>query len=304
MDSPVEQSVYEERFIDVQGLRTRYLEAGSGEPMLLIHGGNFGRYCLADDWGPVIEPLAETFRVLAIDKIGCGFTDNPRTDADYVIGSVVQHGIDFLAALGIDRAHLMGHSRGGYAATRIALERPELARSLVIVDSSTLMTPPNPQYDAWDKEAAALPDMHDQVRYLVTVNSFSGDHVDDAFVDVMARAASLPKSAEAVQKWTGGLGRQFGADLVRRQQEAQAMIRSGGLRCPTLVTWGFNDPSATMERCGVPCMELVLSSVPSAEMHIFNEAGHYCYREQPAAFTDVVTGYLRRHRTGWRDAIE
>ena len=151
--------------------------------MLLIHGGNFGRYCLADDWGPVIGPLAETYRVLAIDKIGCGFTDNPPTDADYVIGSVVQHGIDFLAALGIERAHLMGHSRGGYATTRIALERPDLALSLVIVDSSTLMTPPNPQYDAWDREAAALPDMRDQVRYLVTVNSFGGDHVDDDFVD-------------------------------------------------------------------------------------------------------------------------
>ena len=65
--------------------------------------------------------------MLAIDKIGCGFTDNPPTDADYVIGSVVQHGIDFLAALGIERAHLVGHSRGGYAVARIALERPDLA---------------------------------------------------------------------------------------------------------------------------------------------------------------------------------
>jgi 2-hydroxy-6-oxonona-2,4-dienedioate hydrolase len=288
--------VYEERFVDVQGVRTRYLEAGTGAPMLLIHGGNFGRYCLADDWGPVIGPLAETYRVLAIDKIGCGFTDNPPKDAEYVIGSVVQHGVDFLAALGIEHAHLMGHSRGGYAATRIALERPELALSLVIVDSSTLMTPPNPQYDAWDREAAALADMRAQVRYLVTVNSYNGDHVDDDFVEVMAAAASLPKSVEAVEKWTAGLGRQFGQDLVERQQEAQAMIRGGALRCPTLVTWGFNDPSATMHRCGVPCMELVLSSVPTAEMHIFNEAGHYCYREQPVAFTEVVTSYLARQR--------
>lgn len=286
--------MYEERYVDVGGVRTRYLEAGTGEPMLLIHGGNFGRYELAEDWAPVIGPLAETYRVLAIDKIGCGFTDNPPTDADYVIGSVVQHGIDFLAALGIERAHLVGHSRGGYAVARMALERPDLARSLVIVSSSTLMAPPNAQYDAWDREAAGLPTMHDQVRYLVTVNSYRGDHVDDDFVEIMAKATTLPKSVEAVEKWRAGLGRQFGQDLVERQQETQAMIRAGGLRCPTLVTWGFNDPSATMERCGVPCMELVLSSVPGAEMHIFNEAGHYCYREQPAGFTEVVTSFLAR----------
>jgi pimeloyl-ACP methyl ester carboxylesterase len=287
--------VHEEKFVDVDGVRTRYLEAGSGEPMLLIHGGNFGRYCLAEDWEPVIDLLGEHFRVLAIDKIGCGFTDNPPADEGYVIGSVVDHAHRFLTALGVPAAHLVGHSRGGYATTRLALEHPEMALSLTIVDSSTLMTPPNPQYDAWDREAAKLPDPRDQVRYLVTVNSFSGDHVDEAFVDVMARASTLPKSVEAAAKMRDGLVGQFNEDLVRRQAETQDWIRSGRLRCPTLVVWAYNDPSATMERCGIPCMDLVLTNVPDSEMHILTEAGHYCYREQPVAFTDVVTTFIRRN---------
>lgn len=285
--------MHEEKFVDVNGIRTRYLEQGTGEPMLLIHGGNYGRYCLAEDWEPVIGLFAKSFRVLAIDKIGCGFTDNPPTDDDYVIGAVVKHGIEFLEALGIERAHLVGHSRGGYAVARMALERPDLVDTLIVVASSSLMTPPNPQYDAWDKAAEAMDDPRDQVRYLVTANSFSGDHVDEGFVDVMAKAATLPKSLEALSKWKGGLAKQFGADLVEKQRETQAWIREGRLQCPTLVMWGFNDPSATMERCGLPCMELILTSVPESQMHILNQAGHYSYREQPEAFAGVVTSFIQ-----------
>lgn len=287
--------MYEERFVDVNGTRTRYLEAGTGDPMLLIHGGNFGMYCLAEDWEPVIDRLATRFRVLAIDKLGCGFTDNPPSDDGYVIGSVVDHGYQFLCTLGIDSAHLAGHSRGGYAVTRMAFEHPGLARTLTIVDSSSLVTPPNPLYLRWDEEAAGIPDPRDRVRYLVTVNSFSGDHVDDYFVDMMAKAIELPKTQEAAEL-NSKYRAQFNEDLVERQKETHEWISSGGITWPTLVMWGFNDPSATMERCAVPCMNLILSNVRASEMHVLNEAGHYCYREQPAGFADTVMSFIDRNR--------
>lgn len=283
-----------QKFVDVHGVETRYLESGAGEAMLLVHGGDFGGYELADDWIPIVDILGEKFRVLALDKIGCGFTGNPDGDEAYVIGSVVRHARDFLHALGLDRAHVVGHSRGGYAATRLALESPEVVRSLTIVDSGSLMAPPNPIYDTWNRQAESLTDTRERVRYLVAVNSFSDKHIDPAYVDAMSQAAELPKSKLAastlVRLWA-----RFEEDIVRNQERTRSWIRAGRLQRPTLVMWGYNDPSATMDRAGIPCMSLVLQHVAVSEMHILGGAGHFCFREQPVGFAGALTGFIERN---------
>ena len=60
------------KYVDVNGIRTRYLEAGTGEPLLLVHGGGFGRCynASANDWDLNIDGFAKSFHVFAIDKIG------------------------------------------------------------------------------------------------------------------------------------------------------------------------------------------------------------------------------------------
>ena len=127
------------RFVDVSGIRIRYFEAGRGEPLLLVHGGSIGGGANAEDWGLNFDRFAESFHVYAIDKIGQGHTDSPKSDSDYVIGSTVRHAYDFLRVMGIESTHIVGHSRGGYTACRLALEHPEMVKGLVIVDSATLM---------------------------------------------------------------------------------------------------------------------------------------------------------------------
>ena len=128
------------RFVDVEGVRTRYFERGSGETVVLVHGGAFGSTtgaCSADDWDLNFDGLAKWFRVFAIDKLGQGYTDNPRTDDDYTMHAAVQHAYATLRALGIEGAHLVGHSRGGYLVCRLTVEHPELVKSCTIVDSNT-----------------------------------------------------------------------------------------------------------------------------------------------------------------------
>ena len=70
------------KFVDVDGIGTRYFEMGSGETVVLFHGGNFGSHHGADcaaDWNLNFDGLAEECRVIAVDKIGQGYTDNPET---------------------------------------------------------------------------------------------------------------------------------------------------------------------------------------------------------------------------------
>src|SRR3990172_10515587 len=154
----------ETKYIDIKGIRTRYLEAGTGEPLLLAHGGHFGMYCSANDWDLNIEGFARSFHVFAVDKIGCGFTDNPQSDDEYTIGRAVEHVCDFINITGLGKVHLIGHSRGGYLATRLSLEQPQLVKSLTIVDSATLMVRPGPTsvYDTWEKEAALIEDIRER----------------------------------------------------------------------------------------------------------------------------------------------
>jgi 2-hydroxy-6-oxonona-2,4-dienedioate hydrolase len=285
------------QYIDVDGVATRYFEMGSGEPLVLVHGGHFGSFWNAEDWEHNVEGLAADFRVFALDKIGMGFSDNPATDDDYVIGTTIRHLHGFIATLGLGPAHVVGHSRGGYTVTRLAMEHPEDVTTLVIVDSSTLMTPPNPQIVEWEREAAKrFTDPRDRFRWLIEVNSYSGDHITERYLDVLEEIESLPKTAIAKARMAGGLSARFNADLVRMQGETHEWIRSGRLACPTLVVWGFDDPSATMDRNGIPAMHLILPSVARSEMHILNRAGHSCFREHPAAFNAVVTDFIRRHR--------
>ena len=69
----------EEKYVDVKGTRTRYLESGSGEPLLMVHGMDYYKTASsANHFSLNIDGLGKSFHVLAIDKIGAGFTDNPK----------------------------------------------------------------------------------------------------------------------------------------------------------------------------------------------------------------------------------
>ena len=214
-------------------------------------------------------------------------------DEEYVIGTMVQHAYDFLNTMQIDSAHLVGHSRGGYAVCRLALEHPEVVKTLVIVASTTLMGISSSMYYEWNRLADLINDMRDRYRYLAAANSFGSAHITDDFIDVMVEIVTLPKSQEAADKWNAGLRLQFQKDLEARQKETHEWIRAGKLKVPTLIMWGFNDPSANFDPVGLATIRLILPCVPRSQMHVLNQAGHYCFREQPEAFVEAVTSFIK-----------
>jgi 2-hydroxy-6-oxonona-2,4-dienedioate hydrolase len=283
----------EARFVDADGVRTRYLEAGSGEPLLLVHGGQAGGYTTADDFRPVIEPLARNFRVLSIDKVGCGFSDNPRSDDDYLLSGTVRHLRAFLHSLKIDTAHLVGHSRGGYGVTRLALENPEMVSTVINVSSATLIGGETP-YDGWFARMQQMEDLREKARYFFAVNSWSDAHIDDHLVDTTVEVLRRPQHNEAWRK-AQELGRTFKSAMDAETAEARQRIASGGLKMPALVVWGYNDPSATFDPMGIDTIRLFLSSVEFSEAHVLPRAGHYCFREQPDAFAAVLADFIMRN---------
>jgi 2-hydroxy-6-oxonona-2,4-dienedioate hydrolase len=286
-----------ENYVDVAGVRTRYLEAGSGEPFVLVHGGEFGRISNANAWDMVVDRLAEKgFHVYALDKIGNGFTDHPERQEDLVIGATVDHVWNFVQALKIGPAHIAGHSRGGYTVTQIALEHPDWVKTLVIVSSGTVMARFNPIYEQWNQEAAKINDPRERLRYQNTANSCDPSHITEAFLDLQLRITDLPATQETKRRMVGGARKVFLADVAKRQAELVKGIQAGGIKAPTIVTWGLNDPSASFDPVGIAAIQLFLPNAPKAESHVFANCGHYVFREKAAEWTEVVSGYIARSR--------
>lgn len=283
------------RYIDVEGARTRYYETGAGEPLVLLHGGHFGFIDSLDCWSLNFAGLAEHFHVYAPDKLGQGFTDNPKREADYTFEALLRHTVGWCRALGITRAHVVGHSRGGLLVAALALEHPELAKTVLIVDSGTL-APGDPRYlqgrfyEEIEQRIPPGPPTRETVRMEPDANSYSAEHVTDDFVARYLEIARLAKTQEAQRRMKTLGDTVWTPSLQRKKEQALRMIEERGLPAPTLVVWGFNDPSAPLP-LGVGLFERICARTPQAEFHVLNQAGHYCFREHPHEFNRLLHSF-------------
>jgi 2-hydroxy-6-oxo-6-(2'-aminophenyl)hexa-2,4-dienoate hydrolase len=135
---------FQSRFVDAGGLRTHYLEAGEGRPLILVHGGGAGADSYGN-WRDCIPILARRCRVIAPDMIGFGKSAKPAPDAYcYDQPGRNRHMAAFLAALGLEGVAIIGNSMGGATAIGVALDRPELVERLVLMGSAGLPIPERP----------------------------------------------------------------------------------------------------------------------------------------------------------------
>ena len=285
--------IHQAKFVDVEGIQTRYYELGSGAPVVLCHGSNWEGQASANTWTLNLGGLAENFHVYAADTMGTGMTDNPARDDEYRIEVVVDHMYRFIRNAGLDGVHLVGQSRGGYLAGRIALEHPEIVKTLVVIDTATL-APEVGSYEA--RRAEILHDMPTDVKENIRVGwqrmSFNPAHVTDDYVDTAFFMQTQPKAQETERKMQSGLMKPWLEGLNRQKEESLQWIKDGRLTMPTLVYWGANDPAAILPQ-GLALFELVREHSPRAHMHVINHAGHFNYREYPEEWNRVVTNFIQ-----------
>ncbi len=116
----------------VKGRRIVYYEAGKGSVVILIHGLGAD----AHNWGANIGPLAANYRVIALDQIGYGQSEKPVMR--YTVETFVDYLHDFMVALNIPKASLVGNSLGGWVALDFAIRHPKMVEKLVLVDAAGL----------------------------------------------------------------------------------------------------------------------------------------------------------------------
>ena len=283
------------KFVDVDGINTRYFEKGSGETVVLFHGGNFGSHHGADcaaDWNLNFDGLAGECRVIAVDKIGQGYTDNPETDDDYTMARVVSHALGFLDALDLGDCHIVGHSRGAYLTCRMTLENAARIKSNIMVDTNTLGPGQGRNHIVFtDTPKPYL--SRDSQRWVLENYSWNPKIVTEDWLDELMRVAALPKYLESVRKMLDdGLNdKVFLPQLGREKRDTFDRLTSIGTQRPNLIVWGLNDPTATIDQ-GFGLYEIMVHKEPRTEMHVFNHSGHFSYREHPEAFNRLILDYV------------
>jgi pimeloyl-ACP methyl ester carboxylesterase len=283
------------RYLDAGGVRTRYFDAGKGEPVVLLHGGTTGERnaaASAEDWALNFSAVAGVHRAIALDRLGQGGTDNPSRNGDYTMSADASHLAAFLTALGDGPYHLVGHAEGGYLALRLAVYEPDLVASCAIIDSDTaapgvgrseyvLATNPHPRGSL------------EAVRFTHEARSVDAGHVTAAWLDRQMAFLADDNHAHAIGKMGGeGLrASQFGPKLLADRLDLIDRITLRPVPRPVLVYWGYNDPVAPVEM-GLKLYDLIAKHQFRTQMHMVNKTGHFSHRERPDEFNRVVCEFV------------
>jgi pimeloyl-ACP methyl ester carboxylesterase len=274
----------EKQDVEIDGMPIRYLAAGEGPPVVLLHGAGDN----ALDWQWVMPALAATYRVYAPDLPGS--PDSARPAADYSPAFFERFVAAFVDALGIGRATLVGNSLGGLIALRLALSEPERAGALVLVDSAGLGRAVNPTFTSVNIPGlgeAALPFWRTPV---------------GAYQRAWGRTALLfahpPRSVP--REW---LAEQCRLALSPGYLEAhltvlRALVDPAGqrevlvdqlplLKIPTLVVWGARDRVFPQSQA-----KEAVAQLPEGSLSLVPECGHMPHVECPDHFLAALDDFL------------
>jgi 2-hydroxy-6-oxonona-2,4-dienedioate hydrolase len=262
-------------FLDVDGIQTFFVERGDGEAVVLIHGAAPGA-CSLVSWQPNLDPLAKAgFWVIAYDQPGFGYSGLPE---DHSMEYRVQHAKAFVDALGLTHYHLIGNSVGAYVAARLALEDPRVDR-LVLISSSVLAPRGSEAADTMAREHSAQlrefsPSL-ESVRAMTMKTLYKPELVTEELVQARFEMSSGPR---------------YEAQVARRSAAPQRPILDElpKLAPKTLILWGKNDRGAAVERA-----LLLFDLIPGAELHVFDECGHWVQWDQADRFNQIVSAFLR-----------
>ncbi|HWE12170.1 MAG TPA: alpha/beta fold hydrolase [Solirubrobacteraceae bacterium] len=276
-------SVIEPVEILLHGRSQRYVQAGSGPVLLLIHGvaGTL------ENWRAVIEPLARHYTVVAPDLPGHG--GSAPGAGDYSLGALAAGLRDLLIVLGHERATLVGHSLGGGIVMQFSYQFPEMSERLILVSSGGLGT---------------------EVSAILRAATLPGA---DLFIGATAALGSA--IVKPVGRGLAAVGLHAGADvaevargygsLVDRDRRAaflstlRGVVGSGGQRVaasdrlylaegmPVLIVWGGRDPIIPVQHG-----EHAHQAMPGSHLEIFEGAGHLPQVEAPERFVATVERFM------------
>ena len=240
-------------------------EAGSGEPVLYLHGE--GR----PSWTAYHDALAERYRLIA--PLHPGYGGSTGTEHLQDLPDLIYYYLDFLDRLGLRGLPLVGHGLGGMIAAELAAVQPDRFTALALVAPMGLWLPDDPVQDFFAMPPAVLAAnlYHDPASPAAQAAAQVPTEGDEMIAYHVERAKSMATAAKYL--WpipNRGLAK-----------------RAHRIAAPTLVVWGGGDKIASPRYA-----EAFAGQIKGARVEIVEAAGHLPHEEQPARLSEIVTAFL------------
>ena len=268
------------KFIELDGKSTHYIEKGSGEPVILLHGFFFDTYM----WNKSIDVLAERFKVYAMDLWGFGYST--REPLNYGYPLYTQQLLKFMDALDIQRASLIGQSMGGGTIINFTVSNRDRVDKIVLVDTAGM-----PNRLPIMGRIANLPKLGEFmyglngnfIRKMTLGNTFlhNKEIITDEYFENATRFHKIKGTTEVML-------------FVTRKQFFDTLIEEiktlGSMDVPTMIAWGREEKGIP-----VPIGEQLHRFLEGSRLEILDQAGHCSHIDQPELFNQLVLEFLDGH---------
>jgi pimeloyl-ACP methyl ester carboxylesterase len=287
----VEDSVYlrllgaQAHYYQGKRFRTRVLEAGNGEPLILLHG--IGGH--AETYVRNVVPLGQSFRTLAMDFLWHGFSEKPAYDGESIPAFVDQI-IDLMDAAGIESAHIEGESMGGWVAVWLALKHPQRVRKLVL---NTIAGLNNRKPGEAPEQAPGLAE-----RSMAAIRNPTRETIRSRMEWLVAEPSRMPAEMVEIRyriyndpETNRGLEQVFRTHLVDtaiHEKYDFTPADLGRISVPTLVIWTEHNPGA-----GPDVGRFIADAIPAAQFTVMGDCGHWPQFENQAEHDRLVGDFLR-----------
>jgi pimeloyl-ACP methyl ester carboxylesterase len=275
-------------YVNVGGIKTHYVEAGNGDPVILVHGAGPGASGWSG-WRQTIPALAKHFHVYAIDTLGFGFTDKP-TDIVYSDQASVNHLAGFIDALCLDKVFLGGNSRGAYMTAKYAVDHPHRVRRILMVSSGSIAN------------AMGIERSSSQMAGMNTLESYDG--TPEAMRNWMkVIVADHSKITEELVRDRVAVAALPGHDFCRKSQNAYRKSlktnpnerqlfdiehRLPKLTIPMHMVWGAKDNFAPPEFA-----DLLKAKLPNITFEMLQNSGHQAQNDESDKFNEIAIRFFK-----------
>ena len=273
--TPVEQLAgKEDKFIKVKGHDIHYLKQGEGAPLILVHGFACSTYT----WRKLIPLLADHHTVYALDLLGFGLSDKPP-DGNYDLRSQGSLVLDFMNALHLPSATLVGHSMGGVVVAYAAVEAPEQVKALVLVDAGFYSggAPAFLKYIFFPLDRIMAKQFYTKE---MRMKSFSRSYYNKSLItDEVMEGYMLPTTTPHAVDALARMMKEVGP---RKYEGISEHISE-----PTLIVWGEQDlpiPPRDGERLN--------REIKGSKLMIVKECGHMSPEEKPEELAKAIKDFV------------
>jgi 2-hydroxy-6-oxonona-2,4-dienedioate hydrolase len=276
--SDLREVEFSQGFVQAGRYRTRYLHAGDpSKPALIMLHGITGH---AEAYVRNLQAHAEHFSVWAIDFIGHGYSAKPEHPLE--IEHYIDHVLQFMAAIDVDKASFTGESLGGWVTARLAVDHPEKVERIVLNTMGGTMANPRVMQQIYTLSIAAAEDPSwDRVKARLEWLMADPSMVTD---DLVRTRQAIFQQPDWLAACKANMALQD-PEIRRRNMLTDETLRT--IQAPTLVLWTTKDPSGPVGEA-----ERIAALIPNATLAVMDNCGHWPQYEDPETFNKIHLDFL------------